>query len=241
MSVTAFGGSIDSPGSPSIGSGMYSMSQVYDYIISGNAMTAQTGFQEPSSAPGSTMKTMKEIGDALKSSFEQCNVTADNVELGKTFFCTLPGSWGVQTGKVCIAGTPTPTPTSTPTATPDWYAQYGPGGGDKVVRIGSMYVAKWTNNAGEANNIEMNWAAMLDWAAGLEWLGKDDWREPSLEEAQGICPAEAQLGAHQPYWYTTTPDGNNSSNAFYVTYSDGVAHSYPKNYITYVRAIRTAD
>jgi len=117
LSGLAVAGSLDAPGAPSAGSGMYTLQNLYDYIVSGTALTVQTGFQEPIAAPASTMKTTKEIGDALKSSFGQCNVTADNVELGKTFFCTLPGSWGVQTGRVCIAGTPTPTETPTPTPT----------------------------------------------------------------------------------------------------------------------------
>ncbi|MCX6355134.1 MAG: hypothetical protein NTZ78_09565 [Candidatus Aureabacteria bacterium] len=110
-------GSIDAPGAPTAGSGMYTLSQIYDYIVSGTALTVQSGFQEPTSAPASTMKTMKEIGDALKSSYEQCATTiAANVESGKPFFCTQPGSWGVQTGTALLMPTPTPSPTVTPTS-----------------------------------------------------------------------------------------------------------------------------
>ncbi|MCX6355958.1 MAG: fibrinogen-like YCDxxxxGGGW domain-containing protein [Candidatus Aureabacteria bacterium] len=114
----AIGGSLDAPGSPSTGSGMYTLQNLYDYIVSGTALTVQTGFQEPASSPGATMKTTKEIGDAIAGKFSLCNATAYDVALDKTFFCTQPGNWGVQTGKVCIAGTPTPTPTVTPTRTP---------------------------------------------------------------------------------------------------------------------------
>ncbi|MCX6355674.1 MAG: fibrinogen-like YCDxxxxGGGW domain-containing protein [Candidatus Aureabacteria bacterium] len=110
-------GSIDSPGAPTAGSRMYSLSQIYDYLNSGTVATIPGSFQEPSAAPGSTMKTTNQIYEAMATPFPQCNATADNVELGKTFFCTQPGSWGVQTGKVCIAGTPTITPTPTPTQT----------------------------------------------------------------------------------------------------------------------------
>jgi len=118
LAGVAVAGSIDSPGAPSGGSGMYSLSQIYDYIVSGTALEARAGFREPASAPASTMRTTKEIGDALKDILGNCTATADNVELGKTFFCTQPGSWGLQTGKICSAGTPTPTPTVTPTITP---------------------------------------------------------------------------------------------------------------------------
>ncbi|MCX6355639.1 MAG: fibrinogen-like YCDxxxxGGGW domain-containing protein [Candidatus Aureabacteria bacterium] len=117
---TVFAGSIDSTGPPSSGSGMYSLSQIYDYLNSGTTATVSSSFQEPGAAPGPTMKTTKQIYDDIKAIFDQCDITAYDVALGKKFFCTQPGNWGLRTGKVCIAGTPTPTstPTSTPTATP---------------------------------------------------------------------------------------------------------------------------
>jgi len=118
LSGMAVAGSIDSPGAPSAGSGMYTLQNLYDYLTSGTALTVQSGFQEPSAAPGSTMKTTREIGDAIKALHDQCNVTADNVELGKTFFCKQPGSWGVQTGTLVALPRPTATPTITPTSTP---------------------------------------------------------------------------------------------------------------------------
>ncbi|MCX6355135.1 MAG: hypothetical protein NTZ78_09570 [Candidatus Aureabacteria bacterium] len=114
----AVAGSIDSPGAPSAGSGMPTLQQIYDYLNAGIETTPVPNFQEPLAAPGSTMKTTKEIYDTMRGIFSQGDITAENVELDKKFFCTQPGSWGIQTGKVCIAGTPTPTPTSTPTPTP---------------------------------------------------------------------------------------------------------------------------
>ncbi|MCX6355612.1 MAG: hypothetical protein NTZ78_12050 [Candidatus Aureabacteria bacterium] len=115
VSGLAVGGSLDSPGDPSGGSGMYTLQNLYEYLTSGAALTVQTSFQEPTSGPGSTMKTTKEIGDAIKALHDQCNVTADNVELGKTFFCTQSGSWGVRTGRAQVVPTPTPSVTPTPT------------------------------------------------------------------------------------------------------------------------------
>jgi len=124
MAGMAVAGSLDSPGSPSAGSGMYTLQNLYNYIASGTGLEVQTGFQEPTSAPGSTMKTTKEIGDALKGSFEQCPVTAADVKSGVKFFCTQAGSWGVQTGTAQLVPTPTPSPTitatATPTPTPTW-------------------------------------------------------------------------------------------------------------------------
>ncbi|MCX6355670.1 MAG: fibrinogen-like YCDxxxxGGGW domain-containing protein [Candidatus Aureabacteria bacterium] len=111
-------GSVDSPGAPSAGSGMYSLSQIYDYLNSGIEATPVPSFQEPLAAPGPTMKTTKEIYDTLHGILSQSNVTAAHVEAGWTFFCTQPGSWGVQTGTGLMQPTPTPTPTITPTITP---------------------------------------------------------------------------------------------------------------------------
>ncbi|MCX6353929.1 MAG: hypothetical protein NTZ78_03355 [Candidatus Aureabacteria bacterium] len=110
-------GSIDSPGIPSAGSGMYSLSQIYDYLNLGIEVTPVPNFQEPSTAPGSTMKTTKQIYEDIKVKFGQCAATTDNVEQGVTFFCTK-GTWGVQTGTLAALPRPTATPTATPTVTP---------------------------------------------------------------------------------------------------------------------------
>jgi len=117
MRVTAFGGSVDSPGSPSIGSGMYSLQQIYDYLNSGIEATPLSIFQEPGAAPGATMKTTKQIYDDIKAKMDQCTGIAADMAQGKTFFCTRPGSWGIQTGTAQLVPTPTPTATQTPTPT----------------------------------------------------------------------------------------------------------------------------
>jgi len=118
LSYTVIAGSLDSPGAPSGGSGMYTLQNLYDYLTSGAALTVQTSFQEPTSGPGSTMKTTKQIGDAIKDKFNLCSATVDNVEQGVTFFCTQPGSWGVRTGTLSALPRPTATPTITPTPIP---------------------------------------------------------------------------------------------------------------------------
>ncbi|MCX6354848.1 MAG: hypothetical protein NTZ78_08095 [Candidatus Aureabacteria bacterium] len=95
----AIAGSLDSPGAPSAGSGMYTLQNLYDYLTSGTALTVQSSFQEPTTGPtAGTMKTTKQIGDAIKALLDQSDVDPDNVESGKRFFCTQPGSWGVKTG-----------------------------------------------------------------------------------------------------------------------------------------------
>jgi len=114
---TVIAGSIDSPGLPTAGSGMYTLQNLYDYLTSGTALTVQSSFQEPTSGPtAGTMKTTKQIGDAIKALLDQSTATADEVKAGERFFCTQPGNWGIQTGTAQLV--PTPTPTSTPTTTP---------------------------------------------------------------------------------------------------------------------------
>ncbi|MCX6355133.1 MAG: hypothetical protein NTZ78_09560 [Candidatus Aureabacteria bacterium] len=113
MAGMAISGSIDSPGAPSVGSGMYTLLQIYDYLNSGVESTPVPSFQEPSAVPGSTMKTTTEIYNSLKVLFEQSEIVAADVAQGKKFICTQSGSWGIQTG--LIPPTPTPIPTMTPT------------------------------------------------------------------------------------------------------------------------------
>ncbi|MCX6353782.1 MAG: hypothetical protein NTZ78_02620 [Candidatus Aureabacteria bacterium] len=103
LSGLAVAGSFDSTGAPSAGSGMYTLQNLYDYLTSGTALTVQTSFQEPTSGPGSTMKSTKQIGDAVATPFAQCaTTTAANVESGKKFFCTQTDSWGVKTGTLVV-------------------------------------------------------------------------------------------------------------------------------------------
>jgi len=241
LSYTAVAGSLDSPGAPSAGSGMYTLQNLYDYLTSGAALTVQTGFQEPTSAPGSTMKTTKEIGDGVQALFTQCPVTAANVESGVKFFCTQPGSWGVRTGMAQLVPTPTPTPTITPT--PDWYLTYGPSGTGDVVKIGTMYVASKKDGLGGAGNATKWWSSACSWGTDLVWLGMDDWRLPTLTELSTICGGRASLASFEAnyYWSSTTDSTHWSRVAFYVDGTMcGICNDTNPNQGFYVRAIRTA-
>jgi len=98
MAGVAMAGNIDSPGDPSAGSGMYTLEQIYQYLSAGTPATISESFQEPTTGPGSTMYTTKQIYEAVATLFPQCDATAADVKEGVVFFCTNPGSWGVQTG-----------------------------------------------------------------------------------------------------------------------------------------------
>jgi len=191
ISGLAIAGSLDSPGAPSAGSGMYTLQNLYDYLTSGTALTVQSSFQEPASGPGSTMKTTKEIGDAIKALLDQSTVTADEVKAGERFFCTQPGSWGVQTGTGLMQPTPTPTITPDP-----WYVQYGPNGTGDVVQIGTMYVASKRYGTGCYLGGYMPNSSAITWASGLNWLGQTGWRIPSPTEMDLICAHKGELHSY---------------------------------------------
>jgi hypothetical protein len=89
-----------------MGSGLYSLQNLYDYLTAGSALATQTAFQEPTAGPAPTMKSTREIGDGIKSLFDQCTVTADEVKSGEKFFSTDPANWGVQIGTGLMQPTP---------------------------------------------------------------------------------------------------------------------------------------
>ena len=99
LSQMAWGGNLDSPGTPpSAGSGLYPLQALYDYLDSGSPPTPATTFQGPMAPPGSTGKTTNEIYDHIRSRFEACDVTPDDVVDTATFFSTDPADWGPRRG-----------------------------------------------------------------------------------------------------------------------------------------------
>ena len=92
---------------------MYTFQQIYDYLNSGTEAPAPGPFREPSAAPGSTMKSLQEIYEAVATPFAQCNAGPADVKSSVTFFSTQAEGWGVQTG-TWIQATATPTPTPIP-------------------------------------------------------------------------------------------------------------------------------
>ena len=219
----AVAGNLDSAGAPSGGSGMYSLSQIYDYLNSGIKATPVPSFQGPGAAPGSTMKTTREIYESIEAKHNQCNVTAAHVEAGWTFFCTQSGSWGVQTGTLVVP--PTPTPTITPTPTPE------------TVMIGSLEVAAWVEGPGCANNVAMTWADAVSYVTDLVWLTKSDWRLPTQAELSTICTNKAKLGSYQAYryWTSTQVDANHMDDVIFPACS---VNSCNKTFVCYLLAVR---
>ena len=223
MAGMAIAGNIDSPGAPSAGSGMYTLQQVYDYMTAGTVPTIPGSFQEPSTGPGSTMKTTNQIVQAVATPFAQANgPAAADVKDGVKFFSTASGNWGVKTGALIC-----------PTPIPDWYTTYGPAGQDKVVKIGNLYVAKWTNNPGTRGGCRTGgnggFVTNFQWSINLNWLGVD-WRLPTKTEATNvICPNRALLGAYCDYWaWCLADDSNLNQGNFYAEdYGNNAGYGEP--------------
>ena len=101
LASSALAGNIDSPGTqPSAGSGMYTLQELYDYLVSGIAPSLSGVFGEPAAGPGSTGKTTKGIYDGIKALFDAANATAGQVLDNATFFSTDPANWGPTTGTI---------------------------------------------------------------------------------------------------------------------------------------------
>ena len=81
---------------------LYTLSDIYYYLVDGTLATeAGHSLEPPSGAtPGDTQfKTLAVLYEDIEASFNQCSATTPAfVKTGKVFFCTAPGSWGAQTG-----------------------------------------------------------------------------------------------------------------------------------------------
>ncbi|QTA80019.1 DUF1566 [Desulfonema limicola] len=94
----AWSGEIQPPGPPDSGSGMYSLNQLYNYLLTGTHTTIPNSFQEPSNKPGSSTKTTSDIYNDIRNSFEQCNALSSQVSETTVFFSTDPENWGPRKG-----------------------------------------------------------------------------------------------------------------------------------------------
>ena len=103
-------GPLDPSGGPdSSSTRMYSLDQIYDLASSGKNPSLASSFASPSSGPGSTMRTLNEVCDILKSKFSACTAGAGDVLAGKYFFATElttggTGAWGATRGTITDRG-----------------------------------------------------------------------------------------------------------------------------------------
>lgn len=99
LPVVAFGGSIDSPGLPSAGSGMPTTTEIYNRLDTGAVIPSPGAFKEPTQGPGTgTSKSLLDIQGKLPVPDNTNGATAGDVLAGKTFWGLTNGQWGKQTG-----------------------------------------------------------------------------------------------------------------------------------------------
>lgn len=99
-------GPLDPSGGPdSSSTRMYSLEQLYELASSGKEPVLAASFTSPASGPGSTMRTLNEVCDLMKSKFAACTAVAGDVLASKYFFATEltsggTGSWGATRGTI---------------------------------------------------------------------------------------------------------------------------------------------
>ena len=92
----------------------YNLNDVYNRLDSG-AAGSQSSFNEPSSAPGSTMRTINEIMSIAPAVNGNAADASDVVD-GKFFWSLMSGSWGLTEGTHICPIYPDPIPVSGQTA-----------------------------------------------------------------------------------------------------------------------------
>ncbi|MCX6355770.1 MAG: DUF1566 domain-containing protein [Candidatus Aureabacteria bacterium] len=263
MAGIAVAGSLDSPGAPSEGSGMYTLQNLYDYLTSGTALTVQTSFQGPASGPTvGTMKSAKQIGDDVKTKFDLCDATADKVASGTKFFSTQSGRWGVQTGTFAA-------PYNTVFKTGQTAVYQTGDDGTYSTSKGKAFSYAWDSStdtvmdnvtgliwpssgtgAGCNSNGQLVWSSAIVWAEGLNFAGSTDWRLPNKTELQTLLVLDG--GAPRinktyfpdtttsGYWSSTT-EPNRTTYALSPNFYLGFVGSIEKTRSYYVRAVRGGD
>lgn len=197
----------------------YTISDIYYYLTEGTEATWGGHSLDPhSGVPGQKIEgfiqSLEDIYYFITDAYGQCDLTLTDFAgkglTGKKYFSPDPENWGV----VSIPGTPTPTttpsptptPTPTTTPTPGWWEDYGPDGTGQVVKIGAMYVASLTAEAGcNFNARPGSWSETCSWGSNLDWLERSDWRLPESGELAAICANKERLNdyAKGRYWSAT--------------------------------------
>lgn len=93
-------GSLTPPGLPSAGSGMPTLEQIYNRLVTGAAITIPPTFVEPSAGPSAaTGRSLNDIKASLPNSDNINGAAPAEVSSGRTYWgLRTDGSWGLQTG-----------------------------------------------------------------------------------------------------------------------------------------------
>jgi len=115
INPAVYAGSIDSPAVVGEAeSTMYTLTDIYNRLDSGEAGTLATGtFTEPTSAPGSTGYSLNDIMAISPRLDDTSGTTMEKVLTGTTYWGLSSKEWGLQTGTMPNIGQENFTPTTT--------------------------------------------------------------------------------------------------------------------------------
>lgn len=111
---------------------------------------------------------------------------------------------------------------------------------DKV--LGSL---TWQDDS-SAKSVQRSWSEAKKHCQNLHFAGFNDWQLPTLEELRVII----DYGKNKPainsifnnvvnkYYWSSTPDASDFSNAWYVDFKYGVDNRHSKSYSNFVRCVR---
>jgi len=260
------GGGTDSPGVPGSAGDMPTLQEIYDYLISGTEETVNQSFEEPAVGPGVTMKSTREIYDAIKAE-RDTDLTPGNIRKDVDIFGvtgTYEGASGGGSAAVLATG----------------QTVQQAAGDDGALQKGAAWPSpRFTDNSNgtvtdnltgliwlkDANCIETVggmaggskfWADALTFCSNLanencglsDGSSAGDWRLPNLFELESLRDM-SQYGPALPsghpfssvqnsYYWSSTSVSYDPALAWYVLLNDGYVNYGDKTVSRYVWPVR---
>ena len=245
---------------------MYTLEDIYDYLMEGVVATAGGhDFEPPAGAePGdSRFKSLEQILDDIKAQFALAEGSSpQNVAEGVSFWSTHPDSWGPQTGELEVGGGGMISTGQTMSYYDydDGYYKKGPARDYTINQDGTvtdnvtglMWAASGVE-PGCKNGDRLVWWQSIDWANSLTFAGYSDWRLPNVIELMSIVLIETTQTApfvnktafyrtrDDSYWSSTSGRGG-STMAYNVSFKEGfTGYNSASNSYSYVRAVRDVE
>jgi hypothetical protein len=96
--LVSLAGNLDNSSTPAEGSGMPTTKAIFQQLSSGKITAIPGAFQEPTSGPGSSGRSLSEIQRKLPTFATISAARPSDVKAGMKYWGLKDGSWGVQTG-----------------------------------------------------------------------------------------------------------------------------------------------
>lgn len=255
--ITVLAGNTDSPAAPGSTTG-FTLEDIYNAVSSDSAHNAmpQTGFAEPSVAPGtSTMHSLDDIMGVLIGHVPKTGQAICYDATGSEIGCSGTG----QDGEKRMGSLPIHVPASGTTGAytiSEWTGTRFTNNGDGTV-TDNVTGLIWLQNANCWGT--QTWATALTNANGLasgtcglsDGSTAGDWRLPNLNELHSLIDltqAGPALPSGHPFsnvqlnWYwSSTTDVNSTSVAWFVNFSSGLVSGTSKPAPFYAWPVRAGE